>query len=59
MKFLLNVNIPPSLRELLENEGHSCRHISLLGKGKAKDIEIIEMAKENDETIITHDFGLR
>jgi predicted nuclease of predicted toxin-antitoxin system len=35
----------------LGNEGH----ISLLGKGKAKYIEIIEMENENDKTIITQD----
>lgn len=55
MKFLLNVNIPPSLCELLDNQGHTSRHISLVGKATAKDTEIIEIAKENNETIITHD----
>lgn len=42
MKFLLNVNIPPSLCELLDNQGHTSRHISLIGKATAKDTEIIE-----------------
>jgi predicted nuclease of predicted toxin-antitoxin system len=42
MKFLLNVNIPPSLCELLDNQGHTSRHISLIGKATAKAIVIIE-----------------
>ena len=55
MKFLLNVNIPPSLCELLDGQGHTSRHISLMGRATAKDTEIIEIAKENEEVIITHD----
>ena len=55
MKFLLNANISPLLIPLLEKEHHAIRSVIRLGKHAAKDIEIADIARVNDETIITHD----
>lgn len=55
MKFLLNANISPLLIPLLEKEHHSVRSVLHLGKHAATDFEIVDFARANDETIITHD----
>ncbi|OGL47465.1 MAG: hypothetical protein A2161_17195, partial [Candidatus Schekmanbacteria bacterium RBG_13_48_7] len=55
MKFLLNMNIQPSLANLLDNEGFPSRHVRDIGLAKADDQSIVEEAKRQDEIIITHD----
>lgn len=55
MKFLLDVNIAPRLGDLLASQGHTYRHIALLGKGSVSDAAIVDIAREHDEIIITHD----
>ena len=55
MKFLLDVNMPPQLAEALKKLEHQARHAAVEGFPKAKDIEILEIAKLGNETIITHD----
>ena len=59
MKFLLDVNISPVLGTLLAKNGHHFRLASSIEKGTLTDINILKIAKENDEVIITHelDFG--
>lgn len=55
MKFLLNMNIPPQLGQMLEQKKHHCRHASPIGLSKASDSKIIEVARQVGETIITND----
>jgi len=55
MKFLLDVNMPPQLATSLEQLGHKARHASLEGFPKASDFELLEIAKLENEVILTHD----
>lgn len=59
MKFLLNMNVPPRLGTRLTENGHICRHVKNVGMARAKDIEIIEEAKAQQEIILTHDLDYR
>lgn len=55
MKFLLDVNMPPVLAEALGKHGHQARQAAIEGFPKATDIELLDIAKREGETIITHD----
>ncbi|MCU0426405.1 MAG: DUF5615 family PIN-like protein [Candidatus Kapabacteria bacterium] len=55
MKFLLDVNVAPRLGDMLHKEGHSYRHIALIGLGDSTDTAILELARRNNEVVITHD----
>ncbi len=55
MKFLLDVNMPPQLAASLSKIGHEARHVSLEGFPKASDFELLEIAKLENEVILTHD----
>ena len=55
MKFLLNANVSPYLSPFIEKDGHRCRHVFDIGKASAEDIEIVSIAKKNEEIIFTHD----
>lgn len=37
MKFLLNMNVPPSLSKKFITQGHSCRHVGEIGMASASD----------------------
>lgn len=55
MKFLLNMNVPRTLGQLLQARGHVCRHVADIGMGRASDAAIVEEARRSDEVILTHD----
>ena len=55
MNYLLNMNVPRSLGEKLEDEGHQCRHVGDIGLGQADDVEIVAEARDKQSVIITHD----
>jgi predicted nuclease of predicted toxin-antitoxin system len=55
MKFLLDVGISPRLGMLLTQQGHSYRHLPNHYSPKTDDSDILEIAIENQEVIITHD----
>jgi predicted nuclease of predicted toxin-antitoxin system len=55
MKFLLNMNVPRELGRRLIAEGHECRHVGDIGMATADDMTIVEEARRNQETIVTHD----
>lgn len=55
MKFLLDVGISPALGRLLESNGHTFRYVPDHYSNRSSDKEILEIARQNDETIITHD----
>jgi predicted nuclease of predicted toxin-antitoxin system len=55
MKFLLDVGITPALGRLLEQDGHSYRYLPDFYSNRTSDESILEIARQNDEIIITHD----
>ncbi|MFN0034610.1 MAG: DUF5615 family PIN-like protein [Saprospiraceae bacterium] len=55
MKFLLDVGISPLLGKLLEAEGHGFRYLPEYFSNKSPDSEILEIALEAGEVVITHD----
>ena len=54
MKFLADVNIPVSLIRFLESRGHFCLD-ARVEYPKAKDIQIIQIAKEANLIVLTRD----
>lgn len=55
MKFLLDVHMPAELAESLEMEGHKCRMLAKIADPRSLDEEIIEIARQNNEVVLTHD----
>ncbi|MCC6723525.1 MAG: DUF5615 family PIN-like protein [Saprospiraceae bacterium] len=55
MKFLLDVHMPPRLARMLFGLGHECRLATQVTIESAPDIELVSIARQNDETILTHD----
>ncbi len=55
MNFLLDVGISPQLGALLELDGHSYRYVPRHFSNRLSDSEILEIARQADEVIITHD----
>ncbi|MEM0994725.1 MAG: DUF5615 family PIN-like protein [Bacteroidota bacterium] len=55
MKFLLDVHMSPSLARLLEEDGHNCRLVAKVADPRLPDIDILILAEENSEVILTHD----
>lgn len=55
MKFLLDVHMPPKLAALLEVDGHFCRLVAKVTDPRLPDIDILLMAEEHDEVVLTHD----
>jgi predicted nuclease of predicted toxin-antitoxin system len=55
MKFLLDVGISPRLGELLMQQAHSYRHLPNHYSPKTNDVDILQIAIDNQEVIITHD----
>lgn len=55
MKFLLNMNVPRELGRRLAAQGHGCRHVGDIGMAQASDVAIMEEARGNKESIVTHD----
>jgi predicted nuclease of predicted toxin-antitoxin system len=55
MKFLLDVGISPRLGKLLTLNSHSYRYLPDFYSNKTSDADILEIAIQNQEVIITHD----
>jgi predicted nuclease of predicted toxin-antitoxin system len=55
MNFLLNMNVPRQLARRLTDISNTCRHVADIGMAQASDVAIVEEARSNKETIITHD----
>lgn len=55
MKFLLDVNMPPSLTKVFRELGGTARHVAVDGYATASDVELIQIATDAGETIVTHD----
>ncbi len=55
MKFVLDMNIPPSWVVFFEAHGHEARHWRQIGDIRAEDTEIMEWARVNEYIVFTHD----
>ncbi|MFA0784857.1 DUF5615 family PIN-like protein [Fervidibacter sacchari] len=55
MKWLLNIDMPRSLKQLLESVGHQCRHTGEIGLEQASDWVVLEEAAREGEVILPHD----
>lgn len=55
MKFLLDLGIAPTLGTLLEADGHTFRYVANQYKTTISDKEILEIARQHGEVVITHD----
>ncbi len=55
MKLLLDMNLSPQWRSILEDHGYSCLHWSDVGDARAPDEELMAWARANDYVILTHD----
>lgn len=54
MKFLLDENVPVTIKKILKSKGYDVEHINDILKGK-KDKEVFEYAVKNKRCIITYD----
>lgn len=55
MKILLDMNLAPRWRAVLERHGHSCVHWAEVGDPRADDRAIMQWAAEHGYVVITHD----
>ncbi len=55
MKFLLDVHLSRELAQMLEGDGHICRLVVDIGDPRMNDADILRLALENGEVILTHD----
>lgn len=58
MKFLLDENIPMSIKNILSSNGYNVEHVNQKLKGK-KDREVFEYAVKNKQCIITYDIDFK
>jgi predicted nuclease of predicted toxin-antitoxin system len=55
VKFLLNMNQARQLAQNLASLGHEARHAADIGMARAADAEILALAKDQAECVLTHD----
>jgi len=55
MKFLLDMPVSPSLLDVLEANGHEGVHAHQIGKDRAADTELLNLARRKDRIVITAD----
>lgn len=55
MKLLVDMNLSPRWIRLLTSEGFEATHWSSIGPVNAKDFDIMQFARANDYTVLTHD----
>ena len=55
MKFLLDMPVSAMLLDVLEVYGHEGVHAYQIGKSRATDVELLEIARQEDRVIITAD----
>jgi predicted nuclease of predicted toxin-antitoxin system len=55
MRLLIDMCLPPLLMDGLSAHGHDVVHWSIVGDPSASDPFIMEWARRNDRTVITHD----
>ena len=55
MRFLVDMPLSPQLAAWLREHGHDADHASIIGLHNAKDQHLIEVARQQNQTIITAD----
>lgn len=56
MKFIVDTQLPPKLRDFLKAQGHDCLHTTDFAEGHLlKDSEIVIIAVEQSRTVVTKD----
>ncbi len=55
MKFLLDMNLPRALCQVIRQLGYECRHAADAGLASASDEQIVQEALAAKEIILTHD----
>ena len=55
IKIIIDMNLPPILVSILENEGWEALHWSSIGDPGATDSEIMRYAKKGGYLVLTHD----
>ena len=57
MQFLIDADLPRSVKALIESYGHSAVDVRDIGLGRAKDDQIAQHAQANSMCLITGDWG--
>lgn len=55
MKFIIDMNLSPAWCQALEQYQWEAKHWSNVGNPAAPDTDIMQWAKENEYTVLTHD----
>jgi predicted nuclease of predicted toxin-antitoxin system len=55
MKFLLDMPVSATLLDILESYGHEGVHAYQIGKDRATDGELLEIARQENRVVITAD----
>jgi predicted nuclease of predicted toxin-antitoxin system len=55
VKFLLNMNLPRELGQKLAALGHESRRVADIGMARAADADILVLARDHGECVLTHD----
>jgi predicted nuclease of predicted toxin-antitoxin system len=55
MRFLLDMNLPPAMADLLRAEGHDAIHALDAGYGDLSDRELFKRAADDDRIVVTFD----
>ena len=55
MKALLDMPVSPSLLDVLEAHGHEGVHVADIGRGRAADSALLEIARREGRVVITAD----
>ena len=55
MEFLLDMNVPPGLCDVLAKEGWKSVHWSAVGEASAPDATVLEYARSRRYVLLTHD----
>ena len=58
MKLLIDMNLSPGWVEVFAKQGWQAIHWSMIGDPRAKDIVIMEWARENGHIVFTHDLDM-
>ncbi|MDO8835072.1 MAG: DUF5615 family PIN-like protein [Vicinamibacterales bacterium] len=55
MNLLLDMNLSPTLADLLSSSGHDVVHWAEIGDYRAPDVAILAWAREHHRVLVTHD----
>jgi predicted nuclease of predicted toxin-antitoxin system len=58
LKFLIDMNLPPSWVERLARDGWAAVHWSSVGNSRARDSVVMDYARSNGFVVFTHDLDL-